>query len=462
MTACAVGGEESDAAPLPSVRGSLPETPRSAPTITVLRRTDTPAPTPTPEHAAFSFRETLFGSASPVALWIDAIESDSGQVVLNGLAPGNPNGPFVVDWGDGTRDESWFPMSHTYADRGKNYIAAVTVKYSSGETYSAECLIRFAPLEIKKIPLPGNLAVSIPDSRQDLTARVYPAPANLSYFDDGLMAGGVISRDDIEYVLSLSAYLQYDFANEDVFSAEDGFPQVVLLSPGLEGMYSLWFTTPASFVSGEYGFRGMIQYSSFFHEMGHNVTLNSPAEYYYGGKIDGNANAIFSETMANIFAHATSQEILSDPAAYGLDEGLAFEIGQSAVSSLMVTRNAYEAYLGGGKPFRSWNDPGTPEDETFGTFMTIAFKFCEHAEDRGLGYREPLKRMMELLQHFNVDWRSRYAQRMNTPEADAFRSTLMVAALSYAFSADLRGEFRGLNFPIDNSAYQELIGSVSP
>ena len=41
------------------------------------------------------------------------------------------------------------------------------------------------------------------------------------------------------------------------------------------------------------------------HEMGHNATLNSPADYYFGGKTDGPANAILSETIAQIFQHAT-------------------------------------------------------------------------------------------------------------------------------------------------------------
>jgi hypothetical protein len=196
--------------------------------------------------------------------------------------------------------------------------------------------------------------------------------------------------------------------------------------------------------------------------MGHNFTLNSPANYYYGGKIDGNANAIFSESMANIFAHTTAYDILNNPLAYGFDTYLALEIKQSAISSIMITRNAYENYLGTGKVFHSWNDLGVPGDETFDTFMTIAYKFCAHAEDGGLGYRIPLQKMMALLQHFNENWSNRYDQNNNTPEADTFRATLMVASLSYAFSTDLRAEFKDLNFPIDDDIYNELINVMNP
>jgi hypothetical protein len=110
--------------------------------------------------------------------------------------------------------------------------------------------------------------------------------------------------------------------------------------------------------------------------------------------------------------------------------------------------------------FTSWNDPNTPEDETFNTFTTLAYKFFEYAEKTGLEYRIPLKRMLTLLQVFNEDLRQRYDQYHHSGEADAFRSTLMVTALSYAFTTDLRDEFRNLNFPINDETYDELIGSV--
>jgi hypothetical protein len=38
----------------------------------------------------------------------------------------------------------------------------------------------------------------------------------------------------------------------------------------------------------------------------------------------------------------------------------------------------------------------------------------------------------------------------------------MVTALSYAFSTDLRTEFRDLNFPISDTIYAELMGLMNP
>ena len=194
--------------------------------------------------------------------------------------------------------------------------------------------------------------------------------------------------------------------------------------------------------------------------MGHNVTLNSPASFYYGGKIDGNANAIFSESMAQIFQHATAYELINHSNSYGLSADFVLEIRSSAESAMRVVRNSFDQYVAQGAPFRSWNDPGTPSDETVGTFMAIAYKFAEHAETSTQGYRTPIKRMMELLQLFNDDWRARYDQHNDNAQADAFRSTLIVAAMSYGFSLDLRQEFRDLRFPIDDATFDELLAMV--
>jgi hypothetical protein len=226
-------------------------------------------------------------------------------------------------------------------------------------------------------------------------------------------------------------------------------------------MYSLWFTDPVSFASGDYGFEGSIDWTSLLHEMGHNYTLNSPAEYYYGGKIDGNASAIYSESMAQVFQHATAYEMINHGDDYGLSGDLIVDVKQSAVSSINLVRSSYDDYVNSGMNFASWNDPETPEDEAFGTFMTIAYQFFAHAETSGMGYRTPAKRMMELLEMFDGNMQGQYDQQNNTAEADSFRATLMVTALSHAFLTDLRSEFEALNFPIRDATYEELMGRLT-
>jgi hypothetical protein len=407
---------------------------------------------------AFDFKQQLFGPPSTLTVNIESIDANTGEVHVNGCDSQCPTTPFTWNWGDGSEPENgWFPMEHTYTNLTENYIITVTSHYSEEETDTAETLARFAAPQISPVNLPSDIEVTIPDSDVSLDSRMpgYYPPATLTHFDDSFFE--IVPRSTIEYVLTVVAFIEKDLVDSDVANVAGGFQQVVLRDPGFGGMYSLWFTSPVSFGAGDYAFGGTIQYSSFMHEMGHNFTLNSPADYYYGGKIDGCANAIYSESMAQIFQHTTAYEIINNAEYYGLSEELVCDIKNSAISSMQIVRNAYENYVDGGANFYSWNNPGTPEDETFGTFMTIAYKFFEQAENSGKGYRIPLKRMMKLLQQFNADLKDRYDRLHNTPAADTFRSTLMVAALSYGFSTDLRPDFEALNFPIDDATYNELI-----
>ena len=417
----------------------------------------------TARAGTFDFKSQLFGSPSSLAVNVESVDTGNGQVVANGGDSQGPTTPFTWDWGDGSAPVSaWFPAQHVYSDRTKNYIITVTSHYSGGGTDTVQVLGRFAAPAIAPIAIPSDVAVTIPTSDVTLASRMpgYAPPATLTHFDDGHF--GVVPRSTVEYVLSVGASIQRDLANQNVAPVNGGFQQVVLRDSSLSGggMYSLWYTNPVSFGAAAAAMQGSIQYSSFMHEMGHNVTLNSPGAYYYGGKIDGNANAIYSESMAQIFQHATAYEMINHAETYGLGEDLVLDLANSATSSMKVVRGAYNDYVADDCPFASWNDPNTPQDETFGTFMTIAYKFFEHAENSGQGYRDPLKRTMELLQLFDEDLEGRYDRLHDNVEADSFRATLMVAALSYGFSSDLRGEFENLNFPIDDGAYGELMAAV--
>jgi outer membrane protein assembly factor BamB len=410
---------------------------------------------------SFDFKREIFGNLSSISVWVVNVNNSTGEVALNGLDTQGPTAPFTWDWNDGNISEGWFPQTHAYFNRARNYVVTVTSHYPDGTTDLAKALIRFISPAITPIPLPSNITVSIPNHSVNLTSRIpgYDLPANLTYFSDDFFA--LENRSFVEYVLTAAASIQGDLVNDNVFLIDDGFRQVLLRDPAFGGMYSLWYTSPVSIGAGDYTFQGSFQWSSIFHEMGHDLTLNSPADYFYGGKIDGNANAIFSESMAQIFQHAAAYELINNAGTYGLGYDVVFEIEQSAVQSMWIVREAYENYVGSGMNFSSWNDPSTPTDETFGTFMTIAYEFFVHAENSGLGYRIPLKRMMSLLQTFGENDRARYDQYSNTPAGETFRSTLMVASLSYAFCKDLRTEFRNLNFPVSDEIYDELTHRIT-
>ena len=408
----------------------------------------------------FNFRSYLIDQIPTIYLWIEEINYTTGVVNMNGVDMSDLTGPFTWEWGDGNINNGWFPQQHRYTNLSKNFIIRVTSHYAGGTTGSAEVLIRFVPPSVDPQVLPSELEVTIPNNNITLISRNPPAyyPPQLTYFDESFFT--TVSRSTVEYILSLVAVIEMDFVNDDVFLINNSFKQVVLRSAEFEGMFSIWFTDPVAFASGDYGFQGNIGWSSFFHEMGHNFTLNSPADFFFGGKIDGNANAIFSESMAQIFQHAVAYEMINHYTDYGISEDLIFEIKQSAISSIKVVREYYESYIKNGTNFFSWNNPVTQEDETVETFMTIAFKFFLEAESSGLGYRNPLKRMMELLQIFNEDLHYQYDQFKNNAAADTLRATLLITAMSYGFSTDLREYFRRFNFPVSDQIYDNLMSLV--
>lgn len=251
-----------------------------------------------------------------------------------------------------------------------------------------------------------------------------------------------------------SAILEGDHALVD-----GAFQQVILRAPALGGASSLWFASPVAVAAGDGFFGGSIGYSNMFHELAHDLTLNAPAGFRYGGKIDGNANAVYSESVAQIFQHATAYELVNNATKYGIPPDLAADIAASAEASMHVVREAYDDYVLRGKPFATWNDPATSADETFGTFMTVAYVSFRHAEAVH-NYVDPLRRTMRLLRTFDAAMLARYAPASNTSTASAFRATLLVAAVSYGFAEDLRGEFRDLGFPVDDAVYDSLIAGV--
>ncbi|MBN2573434.1 MAG: hypothetical protein JXP73_02605 [Deltaproteobacteria bacterium] len=397
----------------------------------------------------------MFDPPPTLSVFVEAVDPETGRVTVNGVDTEAPTVPFDFDWGDGRAPTTgWFPATHRYADPSASYVVTVTAHYSDNTQATARTLVRFTAPTVAPIPLPPALLVTIADRPVTLATRLGDPPAGLTFFGDEFFP--VVPRGLVEHVLSIAAALQYGFANEDLFLVDRAFNQVVLRDPTFLGMYSLWYTSPVAFGCGDDGFSATPRYSSFFHEMGHNVSLNTPSDHYFGGKIDGQANAIYSETMAQIFQHATAHAILNGQ-GLGLSADLLFDIREDSLATMRVVRSAYDDYLMHGTPYASWDDPGTPEDETFTTFMTVAYKFFEQAELGETGYQAPLKRMMALLQTFDADLEARYDRLHDTEAADLFRSTLLVAAVSYAFDTDLRTEFRELSFPVDDEAHNALM-----
>lgn len=413
------------------------------------------------DRAGLDYSQCLFGRSKTLQVRVARIDRERGIIECTGVDTARPRKPFTWDWADGQRSTGFFPQTHSYKNRRRSYVVKVMSHYPSGKSDTAEVLVCFGPRSapLKRARLPGHVSVVVPSKKPRLrpVRAPYRVSRTLTVFDDSFFQA--YTRETVEYVLTVAAAVQLDLANNDVCRKDGRFDQVLLRDPKFKGMYSLWYTDPVCFGVGDYGFKGDIEWSSFFHEMGHNVTLNSPAKFHWGLKQDGPANTIYSETMAQIFQHATAYELVNNRQKYGISDDLAFEIARNARASMYVVRRSYENYRKMGSRFCSWNDGRTRHDDTFNTFMTIAYKFFEHAEKDRRGYQQPVKRLMAFMQRFNPKWQRSFSARRNSPQAERFRATLASAALSHAFRRDLRPELRKLRFPIDDGVFRELMAS---
>jgi len=396
--------------------------------------------------APFGFRAYL---EHPPTLVLGEPAIDGASVTVSGSDSRCPSTPFTFDWGDGSREETFLPASHEFVDVERDYTVTVTAHYDPGES-SASVLVRFGPprADFRRDPsIPECVHVAREPVPLGTTWPGYSAPEGLRGFAEEDLA---VPRTTWEYLLDVGHELQLDFGNRDVTEI-GGSTMVVLGAPGFGGAFSLWFTEPVAMGANPSYLASLSGISSLYHEMGHDLTLNGPAHLRLGGNTDGRASTVVSETLAQIFQHATAWELLNHPTRYGLGETLAEEVRRSALASFAITAHAYRDYVARGCPFATLQVAGDDADRTFGTFMTLAYVFVENAEVVG-AYRAPLKRMMRLLQTFGERDRERYQM----PENDAFRATFVVAALSHAFGRDLRGRFRELRFALDDEVYVEL------
>jgi hypothetical protein len=371
------------------------------------------------------------------------------EVTVNGGDSARPTTPFTFNWGDGSSTRSFFPAKHTYADTSRSYTVTVTAHYGS-RTANQSVRVAFVKpsFACRRDPsVPRRVRIASAPVALATTMSGYRPPIRLQGFDD---AGLAIPRDALEYALDVGHMIQMDLCNGDV-DRQGGLDQVVLNQPAFGGAFSLWFTRPVAMGANPAYLSSLSGLSSLYHEMGHNITLNSPARYRFGGKTDGPMNTIVSETLAQIMQHATAWLILNHPRHYGLSDGLAEGLERSAQAAFAGMARAHRDYVAQGCPFATRQEPGSKQDRTFGTFMTVACVFVQEAERAG-DMRGATKRLMRMLQTFNEEDHRRY----QVPENDAFRATFLVAAVSHGLGRDMRPKFRELRFPIDAAVYDEM------
>jgi hypothetical protein len=402
---------------------------------------------------SLTYRDLLTGTTvTSLSASVQSLNTPTGAVTINGVDSKHPTTPFRFTWGDGQTSQSFFPASHNYGDAAHNYVVTVTATYSDGSTGSQSVLVRFVATTLGAYLVPSDLTCSVPATMPNLTS-TQPGNSVPALQPLGSAAFQTYSREVFERVLSVYDVVQQDLVNGNTYRADGTFRQVMLAPPTGSTLYgvSYWFTSPPVLAMAETALGSAPDWSSFAHELGHNATLNSPAAFRLGGHIDGNANAIVSETLAQIFQHVTCWLVVNNAAAYGLPDDLALDIAQRARGSFATLKNNNASGA-----FASWNNPATPADETLPTFMTLAYQFFANADLDGNNYHDAVQRMMTRLQLWNADWQQRYSPTQNMPAAETFRSTMMVAAISYGVQKDLRATFSQLGFPVDDLIYTAI------
>jgi hypothetical protein len=405
-------------------------------------------------QSTFSFAPHLDLRRPPCTLNIHKVATTGRTVEVNGADSAQPARPFLFNWGDGKVTEAWFPATHTYERTDRNYELVVTARYPD-RTDRATVTVRFihpTPRFQRVVSVPRRVFVPSDAITLGSTMPGWKPPEDVAPFADADLP--MFPRDEIEYLLDVAHHVQMDLCNQNV-TRDAATRQVVLKQTQCGGCGSLWFTDPVSLVCHPSYLGEALDFSSLLHELAHNLTLNSPSGYRFGGKTDGPMNAIVSETLAQIFQHATIYIILNTEEHFGLSDAVCERLRANGAHSIGVVREAHRAFLANPHQCTTYNDPGTREDDTLNTFMTVAYVFCDLAEQRG-DYATPLKRMMALMQTFGPSDHQRFQQREN----EAFRASFLVAAVSFGFDIDLRDRFRKLNFPVSDELYTEMLARM--
>lgn len=416
----------------------------------------------------FNYKQALSGSGKTLNANIQAINRATGEVVFGGgdsRGPTTPGLTFTWVWGDGTTTSGFFSQTKKYSNVNRNYLAKVIANYSATERDSVEMLVDFVPGPGKLMPiaLDARFKVFLPNQPVSLSSsNGYGIPAlrplpEITFTD--------VSRSDFEYLFQIGATIEYDLVNGDIVMPGGKFEQYALRDSTYAGAYALWYARPVSFGIGNGYLKGAdSDFSSMYHEMAHNITLNFPANYQYGGKTDGSANAIFSEAIAQIFQHTAGYELINNYQKYGLDDTWLFKLKANFTSNIRFQRAMFDEYKNAGMPFQTYYNASQNDTqrgrEVLRTFLTVPYVFFRYVEQENKGYRQPVKRLMQFLARFNADWQKRYDPQNDTPAGNAFRATLWTAAISHTFQRDLRADFRAINYPVSDADWAFLNPSL--
>ncbi|MFH1787513.1 MAG: PKD domain-containing protein [archaeon] len=329
----------------------------------------------------------------------------------------NGNGPFEFKWDDGTVSCSWFPAEHTYENEG-NYTVKVRVKNTCG--FISERVNKISVSEEKG---PENITVF-----GEYTA-IYNFPRR--FFDESnVLREQVAKVVDAQYLILLEMH-------------NGGKPYDNVTVEYHQDVYGV--TLPYGIALGDSAFpsenSGHHSWDVMSHEQGHNF-FGTKGVFYWDLVSEG--GPFIQESFAVLSAlyvyHKTIENLKS------------FDLNQDTVDSLNFVFNderdyqqdMFEEYVLDGNNFNS---------SDIKTSQALDYKMIVYGETYGWENYKKFTKAFE-------DGISSKFTFQNDGSSEDEQSTYIIAALGASFDQDFRSDFEELNFPIDNSLYENIYPKI--
>lgn len=322
----------------------------------------------------------------------------------------------VWNWGDGSvEEERWFPASHTYSQQGV-YKVVVTAK--AGEQASKKTLL-----------------VAVPSKNSEVVTLVgqysgfYDFPKQ--FFDESVVQAEQILR------VTDAQYQSLKKMHNDI--TPYSFTKITY-EPSVNGA-----TTPNGIKLGDAAFpalnEGNPRWEVMAHEQGHNF-FGGMSGWYYALAVPG---PFLQESFAVLSAFYTYHDAVLRQQEFQLDSGTIESLNYDFSNGRAYQESQYNLYVSQGSPFRNTNVL---------TSQALDYKMIVYGETYGW------ENYTKFAKAFENGIASQFTFQ-NDGVSVTEQSTYAIAVLGVAFSKDFRGEFRALNFPIDDVLYGEVYPKIS-
>lgn len=416
------------------------------------------------------------------------------EVIVNGYTGPITAGVkrLVWGWGDGAREEGWFPKPHQYTNAGM-YRIQVTAEGLFGRT-EREIFVTVPPSPPKLIlgqPLINGLLVTVNGFVQGANKLTWNwgdgsaeetrwFPASHTYAQKGIYKINVhafTGDGSLEKTILIAIPRQselvtlkgkysgfYDFPRQ--FFEESIVParQILCVTDGqyqsLKKMHNgiapydftkitykssvYGATTPDGIVLGDAAFPGLNagnpRWEVMAHEQGHNFFGGTSAFYYSLAA----GYPFLQESFAVLSAFYTYQDILERQKEFKIAPATVESLHYDFANGRSYQEDQYNLYVSQDAPFDI--------ADTL-TSQALDYKMIVYGEKHGW------QNYTKFTKAFEDGMGSQFTFQDDGVSATE-QSTYAIAALGVAFDKDFREEFKALNFPVDDGLYEEAYQKI--